>query len=553
MNIQTKQKIKSEIKRFLYESFRPHSKSEYAEIFTRGNGSDGHGSYPWLYARVWFLCIAMFTIAVVGKSVSGLNTASLYFLGASFGNLGFIILLYELYPSRDFSLISLLAAVFAGGVISIGFAQIYYSIATFSKVPFGYQAWVALAEETSKAAATVILLLILKKRNPFFCFLVGAAVGTGFSALEDMSYMYSGYSVYNIVLQGVVRSFGAPFSHAAWAGLFGWALSFEKPWKNIKTYAVMLFNMAMHFLVNFPLMNMFAEWKGYPFSIVSGILSICFEIYVLVRLKRRFEPTSEVVGEGADGTERVKHLQICANVVASVAIFLSVAFLLTATYVYRGRYYSSSIYFDSWEECREYVQNGLEFSVDTHRDFIVYDDLNENFSYTVEEGELRIAVQREQVGEYFYRYEYGYIFSGSVEEIIEDSAAAEAPEVSGDELVKPQEPEEIFVLRNIYVEIEDSLYRLFIITDSELTVTDENGEEQSVTYGCFYINEEVYYVSASGGTFRVTYDDEHYIGLTSGIVLASLGVASVIAGAAAYITLKIKIRRNKDGVQLHIL
>ena len=58
---------KSNSYRWLKEAMRVHTRQEYTELFTRGlKSSDtavaSYAPYPWLYARVFVLCLTVFAL-----------------------------------------------------------------------------------------------------------------------------------------------------------------------------------------------------------------------------------------------------------------------------------------------------------------------------------------------------------------------------------------------------------------------------------------------------------------------------------------------------------
>ena len=520
------------LKNIAYEGFRPHSKAEYAELFTRGGKSQSCARYPWFYARVWLVCLAAFAISVIGYSVSALNASTVIAVGATFGNIGLIVLFFELYPDRDLSLITLLAVVLLGGVAAGGVSQALYAAKSYYMVPYVAQAWTAFVEEISKAVVTVIMLVILKRRNPFFCFLIGAAVGTGYSMFEDMWYIYTdavGFAtlfVHSAVLQAVVRSFGAPFSHAAWAAAFGWAISFKKPWTNFRPYAVFAGNMALHFFINFPLIGTFSGWRGYPISIVCGLIALAFEIYLIIKLRRYHNAadgeTAESVPPEINGESDTVSKGLCANVVFAVALTLALSFVFAASWLYRGNSNYTYVTFDDWQTCVEYVQNGEVFTPDFDREVIYYNDdteiFNRNYSVTVREGRIVEVTQRQRYGLFNYRFRYGY-----VQHIVIDDKTGDV------------NTETVWELISVGVEYFGSLYLS--------TAINVEG------YGrvrMFIVNEAVAYVySDSQNRPVVAFNNPHREGIVPAVAFITAAGGVLIAGTAGYFIIK-KTRRNKN-------
>lgn len=91
---------------FLSESFRAHKKEEYAEIFKRGTtDTDGVNTvYPWFYLRVFAVLAVVFALyALINSAMPGAaDWETLYFVGGAFMDAALLVLLYELYPYKDF-------------------------------------------------------------------------------------------------------------------------------------------------------------------------------------------------------------------------------------------------------------------------------------------------------------------------------------------------------------------------------------------------------------------------------------------------------------------
>lgn len=118
---------------FFRETFRAHSKAEYREIFSRGLNEDNEGisgAFPWLYVRAFFALFLLFTINTLILRITNnkLYVPSVNFLGGITFVVPFIILLFELYPKRDLSLIILLAVLVGGGTFAGLLSQIGYML-----------------------------------------------------------------------------------------------------------------------------------------------------------------------------------------------------------------------------------------------------------------------------------------------------------------------------------------------------------------------------------------------------------------------------------------
>lgn len=587
-----KLRIKESVKRFLYETFRPRSREDYAEILTRGRGGEGKTQYPWLYSRVLLISFLIFSFLCVAYSLSNLNFFIVAFAGGIFADLTFIVLIYELYPERDLSLVSAIAALFAGGLFSSFFAYILYGISYTAfgvftiQQPYISQIFTALIEETGKITAIIIIFALFKKRNTYIGIIVGVAVGGGFSMFENMWYIYadglargaSGLSP--AIITAIFRAFGTPFSHAAWAAAFGWAVYDKKPWKKLKTYLIILFNFTMHFFVNFPLIPDFNGWRGYPISAVTGILSFALLIYIVGKSRRSFSQNlqlsmflskksngniSAVSLSGARYFTASEKKKFAANVLSACAILMFSAMLLGPTCVFGGYERFSYKTFDSFEAVQNYIQCGLEFSPNYQRKYEKYVEMNDNYSYTWSDNDYQTVTQRQKYGEYYFRYRYNnmnyalakdeagdyytYADGGTVYLIKNDE---EVPD-TGFRIIYKNDGTPNYArrmeLQGIMLEYNDKLYTCIWISlnNSFYSYSPIQGEEQTACY--FYINEKcASYINfiESEKVFWIAEYDNIPVRKIESIVFTSVFGAAFLGCGLSYIIIKLKIRRNKN-------
>lgn len=573
-------RFKKALKRYFYETFRPHSKEEYAELFTRGHGGNQSTPYPWFYARVFLISLLLFTVLCVGNSLSNLNFLMVAAVGGFFADLTFIILLAEIYPNRDLPLLTPILTLFAGGILSSAIIYILYGVANFH-APFADQAWTAFVEETGKALTILIILLIVKKRNPFACFIIGAAVGGGYSAFENMWFMYTdGFGWLGLsqaIETGLWRALGTPFSHAAWAGIFGWALAEEKPWLRWKPYAAYAFGFVMHFFVNFPLMEQFAEWKGYPISAVTGVLSIALIIYLIIKCRRNLigyrPPLSELPqygqlqvseaypkingvsvyaqtgGQPSPAYERVSKYRFIANVLAAAAIFCFSFTLLGPTCVFGGYSVGRATTYEKWQDVLSILQFRLELNPDYEREYIEYDDLSQNYAYTWTDGELVSVTQREQTGANYFRYTYGYTTYGvTFFEKFEDDEGNLFVMIDDEyipvEIVdgRPADTVRVWELKSVGVEFGNNVIYSRTIIDYSQNYSEDSESISHTAYRYFLLNSSVLYVRMNlDGTYEVVFRESVPIRMTESIVFSSVFFAAFVGCGIAYLVYKRRI------------
>lgn len=567
-------RIKKALKRFAYETFRPHSREEYVELFTRGDG-EGVAPYPWFYARVFLVCLLLFGIMCIGYSLSGLDFLLVAFAGGIFADLTFVVLLAEIYPKRDLSLLAVLAAMLCGGVLSSALSYIGYAFRTYT--PFAEQAWTAFVEETGKDLVTIIVLLIVGKRDPLRCLIFGAAVGGGYSAFENAWFMYtngfyaSGSAGLSMAVQtGLWRSLGTPFSHAAWAGIFGWALSGEKPYKTFRPYAMYAFGYTMHFFVNFPLTPMFSGWKGYPISAVTGVLSVALLIFLTIKSFRAVRPLpSADVSEDAEAAPQTEDrlisengeislhfasgasfrrsgdactgYRLMSNVLLSAAALCVFFAMIGPTCVFGGyRNYSYRDY-SCWEEALADVQNGHVFDYDEERPYLEQDP-SLNKSYVFEDGKITSVTQAQTYGDYEYFFTYVLV----PEEVTGSTASGALPrEEQSDESDTAYRWE----ITSVSVDVNGAKY----YRQAAHRVNYETASDGSVIgiydprpYYYFQLNSRILSITGTDGErFTAIVSGTTPVRLTESIVFTSVFSAAAVACGVGYAVYKLKIRRIK--------
>lgn len=261
-------KGKNAIAEFFRQTFRRHGGEEYSELLTRGlrkgNRQGLNKKYPWAYVRLFTLVFVLFAVflLIVRFTSNELFVPTVTLLGAVCFNLTFLLLLFELYPKKDLSFMAVLLAMLIGGAGSNVFAQVLFSIFKPSNA-WLHAVYSGFFEELSKAAAVAFVLIILRKGSPLVGFVMGAAVGCGFSITEDMGYIFLQanempfVNLTTIIEIAVTRGLSAVCTHTLWTAAIGWALSrFTRHRANLAVYAVTLLSCGLHICWDLPLNNL---------------------------------------------------------------------------------------------------------------------------------------------------------------------------------------------------------------------------------------------------------------------------------------------------------
>lgn len=560
--------VKEKIKYFFKETFRPHSKEEYAEVFTRGLGGNCNDNIvrkvPWLYIRVFALNLILFaTIAFsfrLTKYSADYQTAILF--GGLLFNVPLFIFFFELYPKRDLSLLKLAAVLLVCGVIStvlvtLGYRYIYST----SDEPNAWIStlWVGFWEELIKGAVAIAAIYILGKKNPLYCFLIGFAVGTGYSFTEDLGYIYSlsrSYGTGWLVLTSVGRGLSCVCSHAPWTAMICWAFAkFKKPFINFRFYGIVVAMMVLHYFADVPFFDEYLNiLRGVTVGwAIEAVVVIAIFIAVFFALKDSFK---ELYSEGKPEfpqaallPKRAK-LSHAANVTAVLCAAALSVFAFAGCCIKVGDV-SVTVYdkISDDNEFIEYIQNGLPLHVNLKRE---YAEGEENYSEFISEGKRKGATQKVVDEENGYEYFYVYIFDKE-----------ETPELQS---VGVNIEGDLYYLRQIVI-FDDDYYIYSGYPSAYEPVDGIFGEENSGGGGeedppveeepveepkpvkvleFFVLDCKAYNYSLEEGCFLIPTVETEFAGLGGIIALSTLAGATLICGSAAFITLKIKARRNED-------
>lgn len=401
---------------FFRQTFRRHTGEEYSEFLTRGvrRGDAGvQRSYPWFYIRLFAACIIVFAVylLIVRFTSNPLYTPVTVIIAALAFNIPFIILLYEIYPRNDLSLLSVFVSLLVGGTGACVLSQILFSL-----IPAANQ-WLsclrtAFVEEFSKTAAVIICLAVIKSKQPLVGFIMGAAVGCGFSVVEDAGYIFVGadfFPALNITSTVSVffdRGLTAFCTHTVWTGLIGWAFSSaRRPFFSVRLYGSFVFSAALHFLWNSPF-----EGAVKVVVIVFCVLAAAAAGITLLAIERRavFEKAGQVpvpeffsTDEHSLRKDRLYYTHAGHLCLTFGAFLMAVIAIIYCAIPFRETYYSRT--FSDKAEFISFMQDGYELVYEPYRPFDPEGEIVER-QYT--EQVLTSVTQTQSLGgvKYYYRY-----------------------------------------------------------------------------------------------------------------------------------------------------
>ena len=411
-----------QIKYFFMQTFRRRSGREYSELLTRGLREDKvvNRTYPWAYLRLFAMLFILYAVFLLIIRFTGneLFAPTLTVLASVMFNLPFLCLMFELYPERDLSFITVLFVMLVGGTAACVISQALFNLFPSPNV-WLKAVYAGFFEEIPKAGVAVIAIVMAKKRSPLSGFLFGAAVGCGFSVVEDMGYVFvmsnelPALNLTTLIEVSISRGFTAFCTHTLWTALVGWAYChFNRHLYNVFNYVAVFLICGLHICWDLPL-NYLAQVLVCTACIivaeVAGIAALAYERKAVFRAAGVHQ-TDENYYKLDKTTVDVNHylywkhwgnfaLTLCAFLLAVISvIYCSIPF--------RETYGTET--FTNAKEFVAFMQDGREFEFDNDRFYDRYDTANDKL--TMEDGIVTAITQTEVNGGLTYSYRYNVVY-----------------------------------------------------------------------------------------------------------------------------------------------
>lgn len=219
------------LRRLFSQVFTKHSQEEVEEKFICGTRTTSPELMsvntgwpePWLFVRMLAGSVALCAVFFYGlyRFENPILFTGLLFSAALAVPVSAMVLFWEMHAVRNVSLYQIVKLSVVGGVLAI-----FISLFFFEQT--GLDRWLAassagIIEEAGKVCAVVILMHRYARYQWILNgMLFGAAVGTGFAALETAGYLL----VYldDFLTVAIVRGMLSPFSHIVWTAATAAAL-----------------------------------------------------------------------------------------------------------------------------------------------------------------------------------------------------------------------------------------------------------------------------------------------------------------------------------------
>lgn len=285
--------VKVSLKHFFNQVFKHHTQEEAEEIFIVGtkqttpslNELINDEVQPWLFSRaLLFTCI----LAILLWVLSLLNprigiTVSLDASLAIAVPISALILFFEVNVYRNISLYTIIKIALTGGALSLIAAMIFDTfLGNNGTLNLSGALITGISEEVSKVLVAGYFIYKLKAKRIFNGLLIGAAVGSGFAAFENIMYMIDDETgQLATITEALIRSIFSISDHTEWCAITAAALVLAKGSRQVE-FDDFLKPTFLKFLVSVIVIHTLWDWDIYDGIFKYVILAIITWLFVFV-------------------------------------------------------------------------------------------------------------------------------------------------------------------------------------------------------------------------------------------------------------------------------
>ncbi|MCF6515266.1 PrsW family intramembrane metalloprotease [Lactobacillus sp. S2-2] len=258
--------------RMFSQVFQKHSKDEEEQLFISGTKTttpslkkvSSAPVKPWFFSRVFALLGFSFLLLWCLMFVFSSDKVStgLTFIGSLTVPMSLLMLFFEINVYRNLSFMKIFEIFLIGGILAIIATMILYDIVPISNdMNFWAAFLIGFVEETAKLLIIIYYTNQFKIKYIFNGMLIGAAIGAGFSVIENAGYT----SQYGLITL-LIRSWQTIGTHTIWAAILGAAVVIGKKTKaqfSIYDFSTKIFFRFYLFVI---LLHTFWDWT-IPFDI----------------------------------------------------------------------------------------------------------------------------------------------------------------------------------------------------------------------------------------------------------------------------------------------
>lgn len=311
--------VKVSWKDFFSEVFKSHTEEEAEDIFIAGTKKttpslaeiSNEKVQPWLFSRILVVIIA------AGILLSVMTNLNQNMLGDQVAvdvitciavPMAALVLFFEINIYKNISFYKIGKIMLLGGILSLILTiSIDNFIGDSGELNFVGALLTGIVEELAKLLIAAYFVQKLKIKRIFNGLLIGAAVGTGFAAFENIQYMFMGGQISSIT-GALIRTFYSIASHTEWCAIATAALVIVKGSQKLTTNTFMS-PQFLKFFVLVVAIHMLWDWDLlYSFRnivVATLILVTWITIFVMIHAGLREVKALQLsVKNDAEVTER---------------------------------------------------------------------------------------------------------------------------------------------------------------------------------------------------------------------------------------------------------
>lgn len=278
--------VQVSLKDFFQQVFKPHTKEEAEEIFIVGTKKTtpsleeiaNDKVQPWLFSRILVFILSAGLLLFVFEKLNQ-NLGDWIAMDAVIAvavPISALVLFFEINVYKNISFYLITKIIIIGGVLALIMAVILDNVlSNAGNLNFLSALMTGFVEETAKIMIAAYFIQKLNIKHVFNGMLLGAAVGTGFAAFENIQYMVINEQL--VSFNGaLVRTFLSISDHTEWCAIAAAALVIVKGSKklSINTFFDARF---LRFFALVIIIHMCWDW-----SLFDGITYIRYGVLVVI-------------------------------------------------------------------------------------------------------------------------------------------------------------------------------------------------------------------------------------------------------------------------------
>lgn len=224
--------VKISLRSFFSEVFKKHTQTEAEEIFIVGTPKttpsiesvSAQEVHPWLFSRVFVFVLLLSALLYVLLNVSGQTAmfiVMLIFIGVAVP-VSALVLFFESNALKSVSFYQVIKIALIGGILSLIVTMIAITLFGQSDshdIGLVDALLIGLREEAAKVLVAAYFVYRMKPKTIFEGLLIGAAVGTGFSAFENIQYIINGLNDGGGIASAFARTMSSVSDHTEWCAI----------------------------------------------------------------------------------------------------------------------------------------------------------------------------------------------------------------------------------------------------------------------------------------------------------------------------------------------